>query len=108
MTKPIPRRTHNLNPVADYPPFNTFAHFGSAATDRQAASNAFYRRAVGPKNRKRAQKNPEVRSASEFFRNTWNRRIAHVYDGKPYKSPYNVRKGYKLTLKNYQPKGPTI
>ena len=97
--QPIPRRTHSLNPQANYPPYHTFAHYGDAGVDRQLANNAFYRRAVGPKNRKRAQKNPEVRYAAGFFRNTWDKRTAAIYEGKPYKSPYNARKGYKLKIR---------
>jgi len=100
MTKPIPSRSHHLNPQADYPPYETFAHYGNAKTDKRMANQAFYRRAVGPKNRKRAQKNPEVRSAAQHFRSTWDMRTAHLYEGKPYKSPYNARKGMSLKIEN--------
>jgi|3_EtaG_2_1085321.scaffolds.fasta_scaffold148190_2 hypothetical protein len=82
----------------------TFRSWGSADVDRYVSKMEYEHRT---KNKKRLKKSPEIQTAASFMRTEWDRRVASLYEGKPYRDPYG-RKGSGKIVTNRNKKGTSI
>jgi hypothetical protein len=82
----------------------TFRTWGNKEIDR-AVSKLVYD--VRTQDKQKLKKNPEFHTAASFMRTEWDRRIAAIYDGKPYRDPYGRPGSGKVEAKRKK-KGTSI
>jgi len=82
----------------------TFRSWGNAEVDRYVSKIEYEHRT---KNKKRLKKSPEVQTAASFMRTEWDKRVASLYEGKPYTDVYG-RQGSGTVVANRKKKGTSI